>query len=509
LYTRAAAALGFLLVASGPAAAQDPDTSLVSRLRAHVSAAQPRILAEFVDLLSIPNLASDSANIRANAALLIRMLERRGIAARTLESPAGGPPAVYGELRTPGATRTVMLYAHYDGQGVRPADWATPPWAPTLRAAPGRLTDPVIALPAAGDTALREARLYARSAADDKAPIIAILAALDALSAMAIKPAANLRFFLEGEEEAGSPHLERLLRQHAEVLAADTWLFCDGPVHPSGRALLSLGVRGVMDLELTVHGPSRPIHSGHYGNWAPNPLVELAHLVSAMRDRNGRVQIPGFYHDALPPSRAELAAVQAAAGTDDSVRRSLGLHRTEGDGAPLGERVLLPAFNVRAITGGTAGVNAIPSEATASIDIRLVPRQRPEQIKRVLEAFLRKRGYVVVHGDSAAPAGVDRTRIARLSWGEGYAGVRTPPDAPAARRLRDILREATGGEPVVMPSSGGSLPLDVFQRVLGVTPISLPIVNPDNNQHAANENLRLGNLWDGILIYGVLIASFN
>jgi acetylornithine deacetylase/succinyl-diaminopimelate desuccinylase-like protein len=415
---------------------------------------------------------------------------------------------VYGELRTAGADRTVMLYAHYDGQGVRPAEWSTPPWTPTLRRPPGRVADPALELPRPGDTVARESRLYARSASDDKAPIIAMLAALDALRALGVRPAANLRFFFEGEEEAGSAHLEALLREHAALLTADTWLFCDGPVHATGRPQLSLGVRGVLDLELTLHGPARPLHSGHYGNWAPNPLVELAHLISAMRDRQGRITVPGFYGEVTPPSRAEVAAVGAAPRTDDSVRRSLGLHRTEGRGAALGERVLLPALNVRSISGGTAGVNAIPTEATASIDFRLVPKQRPARIRQLVEAFLRSRGYVVARADSEPPT-IERTRVATVTWGEGYAGVRTPPDAPAVRKLRDVLREATGVEPVVVPSSGGSLPLDIFQRALGVAPINLPIVNADNNQHAANENLRLGNLWDGVVIYGVLLARFN
>jgi acetylornithine deacetylase/succinyl-diaminopimelate desuccinylase-like protein len=437
------------------------------------------------------------------------MLERRGVTARLLESPGGGPPAVFGELAAPGARRTVVLYAHYDGQPVRTDDWATPPWTPTLRAAPGRLADSVIPFPNAGDTVAREARLYARSSGDDKSPIVAMLAALDALRAAGAAPSVNLKFFFEGEEEAGSPHLASLLRAHAPLLTADTWLFCDGPVHVSGRPQIVLGVRGALDLELTVYGPARALHSGHYGNWAPNPIVELAHLVSAMRDREGRVQIPGFYDDAPPPGAAERAAVRAAPRADDSVRRSLGLHRTEGAGTPLGERVLLPALNLRGIAGGALGVNAIPTEATASIDFRLVPRQSPERVKQAVEAFLRGRGFTIVHGDAPPPRAAARTQIVRVRWGEGYAGVRTPPEAPAARRVRTLLREATGIDPVVVPSSGGSLPLDTFRQALGAVPIIVPIVNADNNQHAANENLRLGNLFDGVVAYAVLMAGWD
>jgi acetylornithine deacetylase/succinyl-diaminopimelate desuccinylase-like protein len=280
-----AALLALMLTLAAPPAgvAQTAGMPLPERIRAHVRAEQPRILAELVEFLRVPNLASDSTGIHANAALLTRMLERRGVAARLLESPTGGPPAVFGELRSPGATQTLVLYAHYDGQPVRLADWTTPPWTPTLRAAPGRLSDPVIEMPQA-DTVAGEARLYARSAGDDKSPIVAMLAALDALRAAGTSPSANLKFFFEGEEEAGSPHLEALLRAHAPLLRADTWLFCDGPVRVNSRPQLVLGVRGIVDFGLTLYGPSLALHSGHYGNWAPNPIVELAHLITAMRD---------------------------------------------------------------------------------------------------------------------------------------------------------------------------------------------------------------------------------
>jgi acetylornithine deacetylase/succinyl-diaminopimelate desuccinylase-like protein len=500
-------ALALVLASSLPAEAQAPGPALAGRIREYVRHEQPRIVAELVELLQLPNVASDSTSIRANAALLVRMLERRGVAARLLESPAGGPPAVFGELRAPGATGTLVLYAHYDGQPVRTAEWATPPWEPTLRAAPGRLTDPVIPLPGARDTVSSDARLYARSASDDKAPIVAMLAGLDALRAAGMQPTVNLKFFFEGEEEAGSPHLEPLLRAHAHLLRADTWLFGDGPVHVSGRPQVVLGVRGALDLELTLFGPARALHSGHYGNWAPNPIVELAHLVVALRDREGRVGVPGFYEGVATPSAAERAAVRAAPASDDSVRRSLGLDRTEGRGALVGERVLLPALNLRGIAGGALGVNAIPTEATASIDFRLVPPQRPDRIKAAVEAFVRGRGYTVLHGGT--PPDTARTRAARLIWGEGYAGVRTPPDAPAARRVAAILRDASGVAPVVVPSAGGSLPLDIFRRALGAVPIIVPIVNADNSQHAANENLRLGNLFDGIVVYALLMATWS
>ncbi|HEU5169612.1 MAG TPA: MATE family efflux transporter, partial [Gemmatimonadales bacterium] len=494
---------------AGPVGRGTSGAALARQVHEYRRAHEREILAELVELLAVPNVAADSVNIRANAALLVGMLERRGARARLLQSPAGGPPAVYGELATPGAQRTVVVYAHYDGQPVRREDWHTDPWRPVLRAAPGRGGDPEIPLPAPGDTVAHDARLYARSASDDKAPIVLTLIALDVLRAAGAAPSVNLKFFFEGEEEAGSPHLEALLREHAAALRNDLWLFCDGPVHASGRPQLVLGARGIVDLDLTLYGANRALHSGHYGNWAPNPLLRLAHLVSGMRDRHGRIRIPGFYADVRPPTQAERAAVRAAPATDDSLRRSFGLAATEGDGALVGERVLLPALNLRAISGGTIGVNAIAPEATASIDIRLVPEQRPARVRELVEAYVRGRGYKLIHDTGGAELRSDRSRVALLRWGEGYASVRTAPESPDVRAIARLMEQATGEPPVIVPSSGGSLPLDIFQRSLGAAPIVVPIVNTDNNQHAANENVRVGNLWDGLAIYAAIFAGLG
>src|SRR5687768_1823321 len=304
---------------------------------------EPAVLRELSMLLAIPNLASDSVAIRRNADTLVAMLTRRGITARRLETP-GSPPAVYGELLVPGATRTIVMYAHYDGQPVDPARWATPPWTPTLREAPLERNGRVIPLPERGGVLDDDARLYARSASDDKAPIIAMLAALDALRAARIPLSVNLKFFFEGEEEAGSDHLEAMLRRHAELLTADGWIFGDGPVHQSRRPQVVFGVRGVMGAELTVYGPARALHSGHYGNWAPNPSMLLAHLLSSMRDAEGRITIAGFLNDVRAVGSAERAAIVGAPPVDTLLRRELALGDVEGDGAPLLERILAPAL---------------------------------------------------------------------------------------------------------------------------------------------------------------------
>jgi len=272
--------------AVAPAAEGGPAREVASEVRAWREAHEAEVLRELLGLLAIPNVATDADGIRRNTEALRALLERRGVKTRVLEAE-GSRPAVYGERRTPGATLTLVFYAHYDGQPADPADWTTPPWAPVLRDGP--LPGSRLLGPAALDGPIDpEWRVFARSASDDKSPIVAALAALDALDAARRPLSVNLAFFLEGEEEAGSPGLAAMLAAHAGTLAADAWLFADGPVHQSGRPQVVYGVRGSMGVELTTYGPLRPLHSGHYGNWAANPIAMLAEVLAGLRDSGRR-----------------------------------------------------------------------------------------------------------------------------------------------------------------------------------------------------------------------------
>ena len=508
--------LGLLALATaGSVAAATPSPSPAEIARAHVRAHEPEILREFADLLSLPNVASDTPNIRKNAEHIRRMLEKRGLAVEILDG-ASGPPALYGERRTAGAKRTLVVYAHYDGQPVVESQWTTPPFSPVLLDAARPAGKPIDLATLAG-SAPKEAYLYARSAGDDKAPIQALLSALDALTVAHIPLSVNLKVFLEGEEEAGSPHLRAVLEREKERLAADAWLFCDGPVHQTRRPLIVFGVRGVTDVEATLYGPARPLHSGHYGNWAPNPAAELAELVTHLRDDEGHILVSGFYDDVRPPTEAEKRAIAEAPEVDGLLKRELLLGRTEGHekggGAPrLEETLLRPALNVRGLQSGNVGEraqNAIPSEARLSIDFRLVPDQTPDKVRERFEAHLAGLGYTVVHDTPSPEARLAHPRLVKLVWGAGYPAYRASLDDPLARALRASIERATGGPVVVLPTGGGSLPLYIFAEVLRVPIVILPIANHDDNQHAVDENLRVQNLREGVAMYAEVLAGLG
>lgn len=503
--------LAALVVVLAPAAAAQDGERIRAAVRAYQQAHDVEIVQELAALLAIPNLASDSINIRRNARHLVGMLERRGVRARLLETP-GAPPAVFGELNAPGATRTIVFYAHYDGQPVDTTQWASPPWTPTLRTASLDQGGRIIPFPTRPGSLQGEWRIYGRSASDDKSPIVAFLAALDALRAAGITPGVNLKFYFEGEEEAGSDHLREALTRHRDLLTADLWIFGDGPVHQSRRQQVSFGVRGVVGVEITAYGPSRALHSGHYGNWAPNPLVAISHLIASMRDRDGRILIGGFYDDVRAPTRAELDAIAAAPAADSALRAELLLSRTEADNARLMERIMLPALNVRGIQGGGVerlAANAVPTVARASIDFRLVPQQHPARVRELVEAHARRQGFHVLRREPTELERRAHPAILKMTWEDGYPASRSDMSSPASLAVLRATELATGGRVIVVPTSGGSLPLFHFTEVLGAPLVTVPMVNHDNNQHAANENLRLQNLLDGMQVYAAIIAHLG
>jgi acetylornithine deacetylase/succinyl-diaminopimelate desuccinylase-like protein len=499
----------FLIVLIGALAAvsQTPSNPAAAAARQWREGHERPILAEFADLLALPNLARDAENIRRNAAAVSALFEKRGIRMRLLEV-SGAPPVVYGEISTPGAARSVVFYAHYDGQPLDPKEWASPPWQPVFRDGPLDHGGRVAGLPASGAID-PEWRLYARSASDDKAPIIAIAAALDALKASSISLHQNVKFVFEGEEEAGSPHLAEILRKYQNLLQSDVWLICDGPVHQSRRQQIVFGARGIASLDITTYGPIHELHSGHYGNWAPNPAMMLARLLASMKDDDGKVLIEHFYDGIEPLSATEKRAIAEAPDVDRDLMRELQIGHTEGAGKKLVELLNYPSLNIRGMSSARTGQgasNVIPSTATASIDIRLVKGITPEMAAERVIDHIRAQGYTIVESDPDAQTRLAHAKVAKIVVESGgYNASRTSMDLPISQL---VLRtaEAARGPIVRLPTMGGSVPLYMIEQILHAPSITVPIVNHDNNQHSYNENVRIQNLWDGMELMAALLA---
>ena len=490
---------------AAPASGESRAAAAGKEARAWRQAHERAILEEFAHFLALPNVASDRAGIAANVDTLRALLARRGLAVRVLRQ-GDAPPIVVGDLAGPKGARTVAFYAHYDGQPTDTLSWRGLPWTPVLRSASGA----DLQLTGAGPLD-PESRLHARSAGDDKAAIIAMLVALDALRAAGTQPAFHLRLVFEGEEEAGSPHLAKYMAAEPALLRPDAWLICDGPVHQSGLPLLGFGARGTTSVDLTVYGPVKGLHDGHYGNWVPNPISLLAHLLAGLRDDEGVPTIPGFMEDVTPPTDAERAAVKAIPDVEPSLRSEFEIGDTEGGGAALNETLLAPAINLRGVRAGNVGdraTNTIPTEARASIDFRLVPAQTPASVRKRLEDHLVSLGWTIVTDPPDSAARVTHQKIVRLEWGSGYPAARTPLDAPFSVEVTRLVT-ALGREPVRTPTLGGSVPMYLFREPKATPAIILPIANHDDNQHAPNENLRLQNLWDGIETFAALFAGLG
>jgi acetylornithine deacetylase/succinyl-diaminopimelate desuccinylase-like protein len=501
---------GALAFGATALAAQGAPQDGMAAARAYREAHAAAIVRGYAELLGMPNVASDSAGIARNAAYIRDHLRALGAHAELLPLP-GASPVVLGRLDVPGASRTVALYAHYDGQPADSTHWRTPgPWRPTLYTAAleaGGVSRP---LPADGESVDPAWRLYARSAGDDKAPIEAILTVLAAFRDHHVVPTTNVVFFFEGEEEAGSPHLAKFLDTYADRLAGiDYWIFLDGPVHQSGRPTLDFGVRGVTGLGITVYGAVRPLHSGHYGNWAPVPGQMLAHLLASMKDESGRVLIDGYYDSVDPLGAAEKEALARLPDYDATLKRELGLVRTEGAPATLAERLTLPSLTIRGLASGNVGPlarNVIPPTARAVLGMRLVRGNDPVHMQELVEAHIARQGFHIVRQDPDMATRLKYPKIAKVVRFGGYPAARTPMDAPFVPGLVSAVRRASGKEPVIYPTLGGSLPLYLFTEGLHQHAVIVPVANYDDNQHGADENLVLGNLWYAVDLFGALLT---
>lgn len=476
-----------------------------TKIEAWTAEHQQTVLAEFTKLLSIPNVGRDRADIVRNAEFLRGMLERHGITAEVLET--AGNPLVYGEKKVAGASRTILFYIHYDGQPIDASRWRqASPFQPVLR--DKRLEDggKLIANFETLSTFSPDWRLYARSASDDKAPIVAFCAALDALGG-ALRN--NIRVVLDGEEEMGSRSLPGAVARYRDKLRANLLIILDGPEHPTGRPTLYFGARGGTGFELTVFGSKFAVHSGHYGNWVPNPAMRLAQLLASMQDDRGRATVEGFYDDVPPFKEADRRMLESVPDNEPALLKLFGIAKPDAVGASLQEALQYPSLNIHSIRSGDIG-GVIPTEATAQIEMRLVKETPADRMVERVLAHIRKQGYFIVDHppDDATRARYPKIAMVKRRAGHGGGGAwRTDAQSPEAVAVIDAMQTAWGQPPVSIRTMGGSVPAMAFIRELGSPVVGLPIVNFDNNQHSDNENIRLGNLWDGVVSLAAVMQT--
>lgn len=487
-----------LLPISTPA--QD-DVLPVDSIRALTAAHTQPALALYREFLSLPNDANHPDDILRMVAWMEGAFRERGFDTRRL--PTAGSPQLFAERAVPGARHTALIYLQSDGQPVDPAAWfQDDPYTPVLKErSPGGQWQAIPWERLTGDID-PDWRIFARSASDSKGPMTQFMTAIDALDAAGIAPGYNLKVIIDTEEELGSPHLAGLVAKHRDLLAADLLLIFDGPPHASGGPTVAFGARGIMTVTLTTYGPRVPQHSGHYGNFVPNPALRLAQLLASMKSAEGRVLIDGFYDGVRLDDelRAELARVP---DDEAEILRAMGVAGSDAVAATLQEALQYPSLNVRGLSSGWVGAAArtiIPATATAEIDIRLVKESDPARLLRLLRRHVEAQGYRVLNGEPDEAERARYPRLVSLQHEYSYAAYRSDFDSLAGRVARSGMRHLYGQEPILIRTMGGSIPISPFVDTLGLPAASVPTVNIDNNQHSPNENIRLGNFIEGISI---------
>lgn len=493
-----------LLLAPRAALPQPPSAERLDELtRRHVGES----FAGFREFLGIPNDAHDPEQIEANLAWVKAAFEERGFSTRALPTP--GPPLLLAERAATDARRTVLVYLQIDGQPVDPAAWDQDPFTPTLKTREDDAWSPVEWSRLTGADRDPDWRVFARSSSDAKGPVAMFLTALRALDSEGLGQLFHLKVVMDFEEELGSPHLPEAVEAHRDALAADMLIILDGPRHLSNRPTLSFGARGIATITLTAFGPRAPVHSGHYGNYVPNPAVRLAQLIASMKDESGRVTIPGFY-DGVSLDDATRARLAEVPDDEAEIRAKLGFARPDGVAPTLQEAIQYPSLNVRGMASAWIGERArtiVPSTATAEIDVRLVRESDPASLIALIRSHVEGRGYHLVETEPTEEERRHHPKIAAFRSSISYEAFRTPLDSEVGHWLRRAMVRAFGEEPIRKRTSGGSIPISPFVRALGVPAVTVPTVNADNNQHSPNENLRVGNYVDGVKTFLAILTE--
>jgi len=449
----------------------------MDRIYVYIDNHVDQFIDELKPLLSQPSISAQGIGIRETALLLRRMMEKIGIKTELIET--AGSPVIIGEMTSPhGAeTPTVLVYGHYDVQPPEPLDaWVSPPFQPTIR----------------------NGRIYARGAGDNKGQLFAQLMAVRTHLHVNGRVPINVKFVIEGEEESSSPNLERFVSEHKELLKSDFVYTSDGPVHESGRPIVVLGVRGILYVELTATGANRDLHSGNWGGPIPNPAWLILDLLQTMKDPStGRILIDGFYDKIRSPTEDERNALRRIPLDRRKVAKDIGLREDQLPSAEeFYERLMFhPTLNICGFASGYMGKGSktiVPSSATVKMDMRLVADQNPDDIFRKFLMHVKQQSQEieVKHLGQMRPS-------------------RTPLDSKFAKPIIESVKQATEEDPLVFPSLGGSLPDYVFTGILGVPSIMVPYANIDENNHAPNENLAVKNFVRGVKCFATVLDRLS
>ena len=412
-----------------------------------------------------------------------------------------GAPLLFAEKLYHKEAKTVLFYLQIDGQPVDRTQWAQADPFQAVIKSQGTSGWQIVDDAVGGKSYDPDWRIFARSVSDSKGPAIALITALKILKAQKATPRFNVKVIMDFQEEMGSPDLPDAVSEHKALLNADMVLIMDGTRHLSNLPTLTYGARGIATATLKIFGPRYPLHSGQYGNFAPNPVFEAARLLAGLKDENGRVTLPGFY-DGIVLTEKDKAILGRVPEDMDSIKQRLGIAHTDAVGSTYQEAMQYPSLNIRGLNAAWVGDEVrtiIPAAVVAEIDMRLVPESDGEHLMTLLKSYIVRQGYHLVDSIPSEAERKTYPKIASFRYRLGSKAFRTEMDAPVGQFLNRAMEKVFGESVVNMRTTGGSQPIAPFINTLGVPAVSIRIPNPDNNIHSPNENLRLGNFLEGII----------
>lgn len=465
------------------------------------------ILQKHKALVSIPNLPENKENMLKNVDWVTKEFNALNFKVTSLESPT--LPVLFAEKIYNEEFKTILFYFHLDGQPVNPKMWnQDDPFVPELKAQNEAGDWETVDWSKLDEGINDDWRIFARAAADDKAPIIMILSALEILQEQNQEPTFNIKIVIDLEEEYSSEGFLSTLEQYKNVYASDYFIIMDGPAHSSNKPTLTYGCRGIATCTITAYGSKLPQHSGHYGNYVSNPVFTLSHLLSSMKSESGKVLIQDYYKgiDITPEINAVLESVP---DNKVAIDKNLGINKPEDVGANYQESLQYPSLNVRQIETSWKGdkpKTIIPEIAMANIDVRLVVETDGAKQLEKIKKHIEDQGFLVLDRDPTDEERLNNEKIVKFTADKGVNAFRTDTDSKFGSQLKEAIKETFGETPVLIRTMGGTVPIIPAIKVLDVPAIIVPMVNMDNNQHNPNENIRIGNIRQGIKI---CLAIFN